>query len=172
MPAICFSSFCPLLSQSTVETSLHVFEESANRPLIGAHVSLTPILKSEWRLPASFSTTDSKGKVTFELQQPVFVEISHIGLKSFFDTLKPGISNRVYLQISETDVEEVVITGQYVPVIAGQSTQKIRILTKDQISQRGSVNLRDALSSELNLNLEEDLTLGSRLSMNGIGGEI
>lgn len=78
---------------------------------------------------------------------------------------------KIYLQPGNIDLDEVVITAQYEPTIAEQSVQKIKVIDKEKIRQMGAVNLRDVLSNQLNVRLQQDNVLGSAMTLQGISGE-
>ncbi|MEZ5046124.1 MAG: TonB-dependent receptor [Chitinophagaceae bacterium] len=77
----------------------------------------------------------------------------------------------IRLQKKENEINEVVVTGQAVPVLAEQSIYKVNTINAKQISERGAVTLNDALQFELNQFMSNDNILGSSLSMGGLGGQ-
>jgi outer membrane receptor for ferrienterochelin and colicins len=77
----------------------------------------------------------------------------------------------VYLALANVSLSEVVITAQYEPTVAERSVQKVKVIDKEKITQMGAVNLRDVLSNQLNVRLEQDNILGSGMSLQGISGE-
>ena len=68
---------------------------------------------------------------------------------------------KIYLQPSNINLDEVVVTAQYEPTTADKAVQKIRVIDKEKIQQMAAVNLRDVLSNQLNVRLEQDNVLGS-----------
>lgn len=78
---------------------------------------------------------------------------------------------KIYLKPGNIDLDEVVITAQYEPTFAEQSVQKIKVIDKEKIRQMGAVNLRDVLSNQLNVRLQQDNILGSAMTLQGISGE-
>lgn len=79
--------------------------------------------------------------------------------------------NSIYLNPANINLNEVVITAQYEPTTAERSVQKIKVIDKEKIQQMGAVNLRDVLTNQLNVRLEQDNILGSGMSLQGISGE-
>ncbi len=79
--------------------------------------------------------------------------------------------HKIYLKPGHISLDEVVITAQYEPTSTEQAVQKIKIIDKEKIRQMGAVNLRDVLSNQLNVRLQQDNVLGSAMSLQGIGGE-
>lgn len=82
-----------------------------------------------------------------------------------------GYQHTVYLKQTLQQVNEVVITGQSVPVLATQSIYKVNTISNAQIAQRGAVNLSDVLNYEMNNFVNNDNVLGSSLSIGGISGQ-
>ncbi|MBI3518666.1 MAG: TonB-dependent receptor [Bacteroidetes bacterium] len=78
---------------------------------------------------------------------------------------------RIYITPSNLNLNEVVITAQYAPTATEQSVQKIQVIDKEKIQQMGAVNMRDVLSNQLNVRLQQDNVLGAGMSLQGISGE-
>lgn len=78
---------------------------------------------------------------------------------------------KIYLLPSRLNLSEVVITAQYAPIPVDQAVQKVQVIDKDKIGQMGSVNMRDVLSNQLNVRLQQDNVLGAGMSLQGISGE-
>jgi outer membrane receptor for ferrienterochelin and colicins len=102
------------------------------------------------------------------------VQIKSIGFKPFLKKLN-GIElsalKTVELIAEQLELEEVVVTAQYEPIIAEKAIQKIKIIDKQKIEQMGAVNLRDVLTNQLNVRLQQDNILGSGMSCQGVNGE-
>ncbi len=78
---------------------------------------------------------------------------------------------KIYLLPSKLNLSEVVITAQYAPTPVDQSVQKMQVIDKEKIQQMGSANMRDVLSNQLNVRLQQDNILGAGMSLQGISGE-
>ncbi len=83
-----------------------------------------------------------------------------------FNSLK-----KIFLTPSDLNINEVVVTAQYMPTTSEQSVQKIQVIDKEKIQQMGAVNMRDVLSNQLNVRLQQDNILGAGMSLQGISGE-
>jgi len=79
--------------------------------------------------------------------------------------------DKIYLVPSNINLDEVVITAQYEPTTAEKSVQKIKVIDKEKIQQMGAVNLRDVLSNQLNVRLQQDNILGAGMSLQGLSGQ-
>lgn len=102
------------------------------------------------------------------------VSVRGFGFKNY-EKIISGIElrkiNTIYLGPENLTLEEVVITAQYEPTLAEKSVQKIKVIDKEKIRQMGAVNLRDVLSNQLNVRLQQDNILGSGMSLQGLTGE-
>jgi Outer membrane receptor for ferrienterochelin and colicins len=77
----------------------------------------------------------------------------------------------IFLTPSAINLNDVVVTGQVIPILAKQSIYKVQTISAEELQKRGSVTLNDALSFELNNLVNNDNVLGSSVSMNGISGQ-
>ena len=78
---------------------------------------------------------------------------------------------KIYLIPAKLNLNEVVITAQYAPTAVDQSVQRMQVIDKEKIQQMGSANMRDVLSNQLNVRLQQDNILGAGMSLQGISGE-
>lgn len=69
------------------------------------------------------------------------------------------------------ELEDVVVTAEYRPNPADQSTYKIKVIDEQKIQSLAAVNLKDALSNELNIRFSQDPVLGSGMSLQGLSGQ-
>lgn len=69
------------------------------------------------------------------------------------------------------DIDEVVVTAQYAPTSSRNALHRIRRLDRQDIEQRGAVTLDQLLRQELNIRINQDMVLGSSLSLNGVAGQ-
>lgn len=68
-------------------------------------------------------------------------------------------------------LSDVVITAQYQPNTIQKSTYKIKVIDEEKIQALAAVNLKDALSNELNIRFSQDPILGSGMSLQGLSGQ-
>ncbi len=69
------------------------------------------------------------------------------------------------------DLPEVVTTAQPLPTDAGSALHQIRVLSAENLEQRGVNNLEQALQQVAGIRLQQDLVLGSSLQIMGLGGQ-
>ncbi|UJP65647.1 TonB-dependent receptor [Mongoliitalea daihaiensis] len=79
---------------------------------------------------------------------------------------------KVVLQSSLSELGEVVVTGNFGPQSAKQSTYMVRTIDQQVIQSRAAMNLQEVLNTELGIRFSQDNALGSsNLEMNGLSGQ-
>ncbi|QOI97667.1 MAG: TonB-dependent receptor [Flammeovirgaceae bacterium] len=74
--------------------------------------------------------------------------------------------------LKTTQLEEVVVTGQFEPQSARKSVYQVRTIPMEMLEARGAVRLQDVLNTELNIRFSQDMALGgSNLTMQGLSGQ-
>ncbi len=68
-------------------------------------------------------------------------------------------------------LSDVVVTAQYQPNTIDKSTYKIKVIDAEKIQSLAAINLKDALSNELNIRFSQDPVLGSGMSLQGLSGQ-
>ncbi|MES2513762.1 MAG: TonB-dependent receptor plug domain-containing protein, partial [Bacteroidota bacterium] len=109
---------------------------------------------------------DDSSNYTLIIQAVGFEKLTRVIMGVELNKMK-----KIYITPSNLNLGEVVITAQYAPTTAEQSVQKIQIIDKEKIQQMGAVNMRDVLSNQLNVRLQQDNILGAGMSLQGISGE-
>jgi outer membrane receptor for ferrienterochelin and colicins len=102
------------------------------------------------------------------------VSIKSIGFKPFqkvFLGSELTVTKVIELVVDQLQLDEVVVTAQYQPTSAEKAVQRIKVIDKQKIDQMGAVNLRDVLTNQLNVRLQQDNVLGSGMSCQGVSGE-
>ncbi len=69
------------------------------------------------------------------------------------------------------DVDEVVVTAQYAPTHSKNALQNIRTINRETIDRQGATNLEQLLQQDLSIRIQQDLILGSSMSLLGQDGE-
>ncbi|MFN3840168.1 MAG: TonB-dependent receptor plug domain-containing protein [Cyclobacteriaceae bacterium] len=84
--------------------------------------------------------------------------------------LYTGVSGQDSLKTTQLD--EIVITGQFEPQSARKSVYQVRTIPLEKLEARGAVRLQDVLNTELNIRFSQDMALGgSNLTMQGLSGQ-
>lgn len=68
-------------------------------------------------------------------------------------------------------LNDAVVTGQYGENSLHQSVFKVKVIDIKRIQQQGAVNLKDILANEMNIRINQDPSLGSSISLQGVTGQ-
>ena len=116
--------------------------------------------------------TAADGKVSGKFNFPIAIVASHLGFEAFSDTLQTAKDYRFGLTPKVLSLEEVVVTGQFVPQSARNSVFKVRQINAEEIQRRGAVTLEEAINNQLNIRVNQDLAIGSStISLQGISSQ-
>lgn len=117
--------------------------------------------------------TNEMGKGTILVSSyPLTLSTSHIGYETAnAEIVVPG-EYSLELEPNLTQLDEVVVTGQFEPQSASRSVYRVRTISMERIQSVGSTRLQDVLNTELNIRFSQDLALGgSNLSLQGLSGQ-
>lgn len=158
-----------LLAVKTASGQQHIkVLNSKSEAIEDAIITYAPLhLKSYQKI----AITNHAGKAEITSEVSFALVISKMGYVTVADTLKAGESKTYTLEASNVNLKDVTITGQFEPTVADKSVQRVRIIDRKRIEQQGAVNLRDLLTNELNVRLNQDGILGSQMSLMGLGGQ-
>lgn len=168
LTATLFVSQHYLLAQDVIIRSA---EDNSTIP--GAKLILQPINGDELLK----YTSDAEGRIhvaSSHLGQKRYIyTVSAFGFRKTTDTFRISGKNAIDIHLVPLmqDYDEVVITAQYKAQKVDQSVHQIRIIDEEQIKRMAAQNLKDALSNSMNIRLGEDNILGSRMQLQGIGGQ-
>lgn len=115
--------------------------------------------------------TDIDGKVKFTIQQSGLITATALGYRNQSDSINPGESKNILLQPSVYNMDEVVVTGQYTPQPVDKSIFRVKVIGSRLIEQKASNNLGELMAGELNIRSTFDGALGSKITLQGLGGE-
>lgn len=68
-------------------------------------------------------------------------------------------------------LNDAVVTGQYGENSLQQSVFKVKVIDVKRIQMQGAVNLKDVLANEMNIRINQDPSLGSSISLQGVTGQ-
>lgn len=115
--------------------------------------------------------TGNNGMVNFDLDEPVKYSASFVG----FETMEGQIGRGEHITLEMVEnfrmLDDVVVTGQFIPQKADKSIYKIDVISSLELQRRGVNNLAEALSQESFIRLKVDPSTGTSLEMQGVGGE-
>lgn len=158
-----------VFTAATAQMKVQVVDNQTSQPLVGATVAFQGINTGE----SVMEIADASGSVTSTISLPVLVIIRHLGYEAFTDTLDVQSDSFIAsLSPSASQLDEVVVTGQFEPESARNSVYKVRTLGAQRIAAQGATSLQDVLSNELNIHFSRDNATGSSgLSLQGLSGQ-
>ncbi len=120
--------------------------------------------------------TDDNGRVRISEKQQVGMtrmEISSVG----FQTFELGISDPselptiIRLKKEDEVLHDVVVTTQYECQSARRAVERIEIIDAKTLDMRSAFNLREAVMHRMNVQVRQDNSTGSAMSLMGISGQ-
>lgn len=129
------------------------------------------ILENTDHSPCLTAITDFDGKTENLVKSTSLITVTYVGYKPYNDTIFPDKNLTILLDPQVYNMDEVVVTGQYTPQAVDKSIFRVKVIGSRQIDQRASNNLNDLMSGELNIRSSNDGALGSKITMQGLGGE-
>lgn len=135
------------------------------QPVPGAHLHLVAVHQ--------YVITGEDGWATIEFgaRDSLVIEVSYIGYIKTTRTLFPGQEITLTLEEDQVTLNAMVVTGQYSANNPEKAVQKVTIVSEEKIKKMAAVNLRDALTNEMNVRLTRDNVLGTGVSIQGMSGE-
>lgn len=123
---------------------------------------------SIWQNLSSLEGTISLPQAAF----PLVLSTSHINFKPLIDTLFGASSKTYTLQTAITELDEIIVTGQFAPQSVRNSVFRVQTIGRAEIANRGAMNLEQALQNRLNLRITQDLAIGSAsIGLQGISSQ-
>ncbi|GAB4313834.1 MAG: hypothetical protein Kow00127_04950 [Bacteroidales bacterium] len=146
---------------------VQILDAETGEPVPYAHVCFESINNGTQQ----HTLTDLDGKVKNLATEPCVVAISYVGYETLFDTLAPDEKAEMRLKPAIFNMNEVVVTAQYVPQRVDKSIYKVKVIGAKQIEQKGANNLSELFSDALSIRVNQDGALGSSMSIRGLSGE-
>ncbi|MBU1370969.1 MAG: TonB-dependent receptor [Bacteroidetes bacterium] len=162
--ALLFGCFLQGYSQ---KAGISIVDSRNGEAIAFAHVLFEPL--SGRQSVSGISSID--GFVENPLNEQGIFRISYVGYQVYADTILPGKSVKVQLKPLTYNIDEVVVTGQFTPQAVDKSIFRVKVIGAKQIDQRASNNLSELMAGELNIRSSNDGALGSKITLQGLGGE-
>ncbi len=156
-----------VLTASAQKALIHLTDSRNNEAIVYANVVFEQF-DGKMRIAG---ITDHDGKIENKVISSSLMTVSALGYKLLSDTIQVGESKKIRLEALVYNMDEVVITGQYTPQAVDKSIFRVKVIGARQIEQRASNNLNDLMAGELNIRASNDGALGSKITMQGLGGE-
>jgi len=117
-----------------------------------------------------FKVSDEKGVVENPCKNMALIKISCIGYNAMNDTVSAGKAYEIALLPTIFSLDDVVVTGSFKPQRADKSIYNIKVVGQKKFEEQGANNLKDILSTQVNMNINQDPALGSSLKIKGLTG--
>lgn len=156
----------------SAQTMISVKDGQNQQPLAGVQIHLFEKDHKSYQT----TYTDQRGfaEVSNSVNTDVdsfFLEVDYLGYLDWSGWVQKGKVQVINLDPQTFDLDQVVVTGQYMPQSAEKAVQKIRVIDRTQIDRMAAVNLKDVLANQLQIRISEDLILGSSMRIQGLSGE-
>ena len=159
-------------SQSSIPVYITSAEDGSNLPYVEIWVSTTPNFDAIDVV--EFKVADSQGRAEIMRSgERMFIRLSSAGYMSRVDSFNGTFAQTLYFQLkpSVEALSDAVVTVQYKPQKADKAVERILVLTEKDLKSRSVVNLREALIQQMNIQIRNDNSTGSAMSMMGISGQ-
>lgn len=157
-----------IYAYNTVTVS--VYDSLDLHPLSDAVVRVMP-LHGDDATASVTDVTNKKGQLTVNYTGPTVIHITHLGYQPVYDTIYDGRNRNYYIRSSTSNLDDVVVTGQYTAGSAKTSVYDVKVYTEKEFRLKGATNLKEALQGSLNVDMTQDAVFGSGISLQGISGQ-
>jgi len=135
-----------------------------------------PLAHIQYRTAASNESKtiicDDEGQITLPVSAKggLAITIYHIGYDEFHANYNDDEPVKVQLKPKDEFLNEAIVTQQYSKRTAAKAVEKVQVINSKQIANTASVNLGDALQTQLAIGINQDNSTGTMVSMMGISG--
>lgn len=163
--------FTMILPSSKLQNPyIKVFDALTDAPLVGAKVRFVCLSDCE-KITFKNVSTNKSGVAKNPFTGIVELQITFVGYITVKDTIVDNSTKFYYLQPTDIPLETVVTTGDLSTQSSQKSLFKVRILDRERIQNQQAQTVRDLLTKELNIRLNQDNLLGSSISLQGVSGQ-
>ena len=146
---------------------IKILDKKTKEPIIYANVCFESFDGTK----VCHMVSNDQGEISNTAEVRSTIAVTFVGYHVLRDTVMPGESKTLYLEPAILNMEEVVVTGQYTPQRTDKSIYKIKVIGAEEIESHAAVNLQEVLSTQLNIKMTHDAALGTKMKLQGIGGE-
>lgn len=155
------------LNLHSQEAVIRILDARTSESIPFAHIQFESADKKE----VNTSITNFEGVAANPVRHLSYLHVTYVGYRTFSDTINPGQSLTIKLQPVVYNMDEVVVTGQYTPQPIDKSIFRVKVIGSKQINRKASSNLGELMAGELNIRTAHDGALGSKITLQGLGGE-
>lgn len=168
--ACCLLAFSRFCGEVAAQSSTLVVVDSLDGTTI-------PDVQATYRLGGTGAWQPIKADVYGGLTLPVepgapfTLQIRHIGYQPRIVKLVATPALRISLMPDGRMLDPVVVTAQARPRASTQTLVRVRVIDQAQVRAQGATNLRELLSQQLGVQLQQDGVLGTGIRLNGLSGQ-
>lgn len=159
--------FLPGLA-SIAQNKVLVLDAASSKPVPYANVRIDP-LESGQKVLQTISSED--GVFEHSFSGLILLSVSHISYENYRDTIDAGDIQKILLKPVAINMDQVSVSAQILQRPRDKSIYKVDLIKRDLIQKKAANDLGELLKSETNIRIEQDASLGSKLSIQGLGGE-
>lgn len=145
--------------------TIRITDARTGAPIEFVHI----IFKDNTTGKQQLAVTDIKGQAENKALGTTTIAISFVGYATTHQVIEANQNYDFKLSEGKSQLNEVVVTGQYAPVSEANSVYKVKLITAEQIASRGAITLNQLLNDQLNIRIQQDNILGSGLQIQGLG---
>lgn len=122
----------------------------------------------------SFISTDENGKGSIAVNPGrYFIKVSAVSFEDHIDSFSTESNSGLQfrLQPKQFDLDHVVVTVQYKKQSAEKAVERVLVVDEKDLKSRSVVNLGEALQQQLNIQIRQDNSTGTSMSLMGITGQ-
>lgn len=138
------------------DTKISVFDKETQKPISFANVCFQG-LRTRVRY---YEITSREGVSNNPVKEESEIVVSCIGYKTVTDTIQPNEAKTYFMEQDLFNIEQVVVTGQFLPQSLQKSVYKMKVIGKQQIESKGATNVQNLLNTEVGIRLSNDMALG------------
>jgi len=171
IPLFVLGFFFALLfsSNSFSQSKITVLSKVDSLPIPIAHIKFT--LKNSTVTPNfQWGVTNKNGVSINPYEDTVIVKVIYPGFTIIETVLSPGESKTVYLLLIQQEIDEVVVTANFIPIKAENSIHEVEVINSETIKDKGANNLREVLNGELSFKTNNGHVNETALTLNGLSG--
>lgn len=147
--------------------NLRIVDNRTGNPVAFAHMKATePGSKT-----SRFFVSDFDGFVKLQISKPTIVQVTYVGFQKYNDTILPGSDPVIRMLPEVFSLDEVVVTAQYNPGSADRSLYRVNVINQLQLRRSAASDLTGALRNQMNIRFNQDASLGTGMSLQGLSGE-
>ena len=122
----------------------------------------------------AYATANEFGVAKLSLENGLYyIKVIAVGYEELIHSIRVNEPTTFPLLLVPTDemLGQTVVTIQSRPQSSTKSVEKVLVLTQKELASRSVFNLRDALTQQMNVQISNDNSTGSSVSLMGVSGQ-